>query len=71
MTGSSNDDRLLALFEVTPRIAFLDVIKQAGMQRQALNLTITRLLDKGILRKERVRVDGGKTSVTYFELRHK
>ena len=69
MTGSSNDDRLLALFEPTPRLPFVEIIKRAGMNRSALNLTITRLLDKGILRKQRVRIDGGKTSITYFELR--
>jgi DNA-binding Lrp family transcriptional regulator len=68
-TGISNDERLLALFEPTPRLPFVEIIKLAGMNRSALNLTITRLLDKGILRKQRVRVDGGKTSITYFELR--
>ena len=65
----TNDDRLLALFEPTPRLPFVEIIKRAGMNRSALNLTITRLLDKGILRKQRVRIDGGKTSITYFELR--
>jgi len=68
-TGISNDERLLALFEPTPRLPFVEIIKRAGMNRSALNLTITRLLDKGILRKQRVRIDGGKTSITYFELR--
>jgi DNA-binding Lrp family transcriptional regulator len=68
-TGISNDERLLALFEPTPRLPFAEIIKRAGMNRSALNLTITRLLDKGILRKQRVRIDGGKTSITYFELR--
>ena len=65
----TNDDRLLALFEPTPRLPFVEIIKRAGMKRGDLNLTITRLLDKGILRKERVRIDGGKTSITYFEIR--
>lgn len=69
MGALTNDDRLLALFEPTPRLPFVEIIKRAGMNRSALNLTITRLLDKGILRKQRVRIDGGKTSITYFELR--
>ena len=68
-TGISNDERLLALFEPTPRLPFVEIIKRAGMNRSSLNLTITRLLDKGVLRKQRVRIEGGKTSITYFELR--
>jgi hypothetical protein len=68
-TGISNEDRLLAIFEPTARLPFVEIIKLAGMKRGDLNLTITRLLDKGILRKQRVRIAGGKTSVTYFEIR--
>lgn len=66
-TGSSNDERVLALFEQTPRLSFDEVVQRAGMQRLALTQSLTRLVDKGRLRKERIR--GGNTAVTYFELR--
>lgn len=67
MTGISNDERVLALFLASVRLSFDEVLKRADMQRFALTQSLTRLVDKGLLRKERVR--GGNTAVTYFELR--
>lgn len=65
----SNDERVLALFQQTPRISFDDIISKAGMQRLDMLQTLTRLVDRGVLRRNRVRTRGSST--TYFELRQK
>lgn len=65
----SSDERILALFQQTPRISFDDIISKAAMQRLDMLQALTRLVDRGVLRRNRVRTRGSST--TYFELRQK
>lgn len=65
----NKDEQLLSVFKETPRLSFDEVILRAKMQRMELLQSLTRLIDKGILRRNKVR--GGSSGTTYFELRQK
>lgn len=67
-TGISNDERILALFSTSPRLSFDEVKNISQMQRLALLQSISRLVDKGLLRREKVN-HGRKNAAVYFELR--
>lgn len=64
----SNDERLLALFSETPRLSWDEVKTRSAMQRLALLQTLSRLVDKGLLRREKVN-HGRTNAAVYFELR--
>lgn len=67
-SGISNDDRVLALFSESSRLSWEEVKARASLQRLALMQTLTRLVDKGILRREKVN-HGRATATVYFEIR--
>ncbi len=65
----SNDDRVLALFSAeSPRLSWEEVRTLSKMQRLMLLQTLTRLVDKGLLRREKVN-HGRTNAAVYFELR--
>lgn len=64
----NKDEQLLSVFKDTPRLSFDEIILKAKMQRMEMLQSLTRLVDKGILRRNKVR--GGSSGTTYFELRN-